>query len=382
MRGAAVWMGMLAKRQLKRPVFVAILILIPLLCGILFRANRQEEQGVPVALACENPDDLTRAAMEQLCAQTGVFRFYTCGEEQLARDVAARRAECGYVFPEQLEERMREGTAADSIAAYSSPSSVAAQLSYEVVYAALFSQYAEGIFVDYIAENPLFAGKEPEALAREAREAYRTNRENGKIFSFVFERLTGDGGSQEVEGSSQSMSLTSSVRGMLTVFVLLGGLMGALDSLRDERRRAYLAAPPGLRRWIPLLAVAVPAALTALSAEAALLAGGLTRGLLQEWGLMAAYWLLVTGFCTLLADLLRREVLLCAAIPVLVMGCLLFSPVFLRLGSILPVFRMLEKLFVPTYYLNGVSGAWGGLLLAAGILLAASLLVRGLRKEC
>ena len=64
------------------------------------------------------------------------------------------------------------------------------------------------------------------------------------------------------------------------------------------------------------------------------------------------------------------------------MGCLLFSPVFLRLGSLLPVFRILEKLFLPTYYLNGASGAWGSLLLAAGILLAASLLVRGLRKEC
>ena len=379
MKEIGTWLLLLGKRQLKRPAFLAVLVLIPLLCGLLFRAGGSDSQGVPVALACENPDALTQEAMDSLCAQTGVFRFYVCGEGQAARDVEARRAECGYVFPENLEQLLWEGQAEGSVQVYVSPSSVAAQLSYEVVYAALFSGYAEEVFVDYMENNPLFAQEDPRSLEQEARDSYRENRDNGRTFSFVFERLSGGGESQEVEGGSFSASLAVSIRGMLAVFVFLGGLMGALDSLRDERRQAYLAAPAGLRRWVPLLAVSVPAALTALSAGAALLAAGLIHGLLREWGLLLAYWLLVTGFCALLADLLRREVLLCAAIPVLVMGSLVFSPVFLRLGSLLPVFRILEKLFVPTYYLNGVSGAWLPLMAAAGIALAASALARSRR---
>ena len=380
MREWCVWLLLLGKRQLRRPVFLAVLALVPLACGWLLQADRQEDAGVPVALVCRQPDAMTRRAMEELCERDGEYGFYLCEEEQAARDVKARRAECAFLFPDDLERRMRDGEAEGSVTVLSSPSSVAATLAYEVVYAALFSQYAEDVFVDYMTENPLFAQEDPEQTAREARETYRSRRADGSTFAFVFEQLDADG-SWPVSAAGETSWLAGPVRGLLAVYVFLGGLMGALDSLRDRRRRADLAAAPGRRRWLPLLETAVPAALTALSAGAALWAAGLGGGFLREGGLLAAYWVLVTGFCTLLADLLRRETLFCAAIPVLMLGSLLFAPVFLRLGAVAPVFRVLEKLFAPSYYLNGAAGAEGLLLAGAAVCLAAGLLSRRLDRQ-
>lgn len=375
MREFGTWLWLLGKRQLKRSVFLAVLLLVPLACGLLLRTADQEDAGVRVALVCEDPDAMTQAAVEELCRQTGVYRFYQCSREQAVRDVEAREAECAFVFPDELAQRMRKGEAENSIRTFSSPSSVAAQLSYEVVYAALFSHYAEEVFVDYVKGNPLFAEENPDILDQEARDAYRNNRENGRTFAFAFEQLEGNGTAAAVETNSSS-GVAVSVRGLLAVFVFLGGLMGALDSLRDQQHRAYLAASPGLRHFVPVAAVAVPASLTALSAGAAILVAGLSVGGVREWLLLGLYWILVTGFGSLLPALLRRQTLLCAVIPILIMGSLLFSPVFLRLGSLSPVFRVLEKLFLPSYYLNSISDGTGQLVLAAVLVMGASLLLQ------
>lgn len=353
MRQWLTWLFFLGKRQWKRPVFVLLLVALPLASGLLFTAQRSEENTLPVALFCEKPDSMTERALQAMCEDGGIFQFYRCeSENQVLRDVASRKAECGYVFPNDLEAKMEKGKASRSVGAFSSPSSVAAYLAHEVVYSKLFAEYAEDAFVKYVSDSSLFAEMNPAELYEEAEEAYRDSRESGRAFSFVFERLT-EGTHQE---SKVENTVIAPVRGFLAVFVLLGGLMGAVDSRKDERRQVYLAASPSLRTWIPMMAVAIPVALMAVSAGISLVAAGLSTGVLRETALLLAYVGMVTAFGSLLADLLRLETLLYACIPVLVMGSFLFSPVFLRLGSFLPIFRVLEKVFLPTYYLNAAGG--------------------------
>ena len=111
-----------------------LLLALPAACGLLFAAQRSEENTLAVALYCEAPDSMTGAALDSLCEEGGIFRFYRCeSEEQVLREVASRKAECGYVFPEGLESKMKKGKATRSIASYSSPSSVASYLAHEVV---------------------------------------------------------------------------------------------------------------------------------------------------------------------------------------------------------------------------------------------------------
>ncbi|WP_434310852.1 hypothetical protein [Hominifimenecus sp. rT4P-3] len=379
MRQWLTWLFFLGKRQGKRPVFVLLLVALPLASGLLFTAQRSQREALPVALFCERPDSMTERALQSMCEDGGIFRFYRCeSEAQVLRDVASRKAECGYVFPDDLEAKMERGKASRSVGAFSSPSSVAAYLAHEVVYSKLFAEYAEDAFVKYVSDRSLFAEINPAQLRGEAEEAYRESRESGRAFSFVFEHLD-EGNQQEADEKSP---VIAPVRGFLAVFVLLGGLMGAVDSRKDERRRVYLAASPSLRTWIPMLAVAVPVGLMAVSAGISLAAAGLSTGVLREIVLLLAYTGMVTAFGCLLSDILRLETLLYACIPVLVMGSFLFSPVFIRLGSFLPVFRVLEKLFLPTYYLNAAGGD-GVLVLAAGaiLLLIVSAGVRRWRQK-
>ena len=72
---------------------------------------------------------------------------------------------------------------------------------------------------------------------------------------------------------------------------------------------------------------------------------------LQQAARLLLYQCIATAYCVILRVLLRRQETIAAAIPVLTLGSLLCAPVFIRLGSYLPVFAVLEKLFPASYYL-------------------------------
>ena len=52
-----LWYGLLTKRLLKRPAYLAVLLLIPLFALAISLFSRQESGAVTVALCLEDPTD-------------------------------------------------------------------------------------------------------------------------------------------------------------------------------------------------------------------------------------------------------------------------------------------------------------------------------------
>ena len=61
-RRLLLWYGLLTKRQLKRPAYLALLLLVPLLALAVALSVRQDSGIVTVAVACEDPADPVSAA--------------------------------------------------------------------------------------------------------------------------------------------------------------------------------------------------------------------------------------------------------------------------------------------------------------------------------
>ena len=65
------------------------------------------------------------------------------------------------------------------------------------------------------------------------------------------------------------------------------------------------------------------------------------------------------------------------------MGSLIFAPVFFDFGSLFPIFKLLEHLFLPAYFLNSffVSGYYAlGMFLGGGIFLLLGIRLERLRQ--
>ena len=341
MKRVAMWFFLSCKRYMRKWSFLFILLLLPL--GVLAagQAQKKGSRDVNIAISVDESGEnaLGNALADSLVNRprgedAGMFRFYLCrGEEEVKAEVASRRAECGYVIYAGLEEKLDAKSYKRSIGVYSAPSTVAAALSTETVFAALMKIYNGELLADYVAENELF-----DPLGTAGGEAREKAAAQGR-----------DGEDRDVAGSQTDVF---PVRGLVAVYVFVTGLYGAVVMCGDEERGLFLPLSYGYRIPCRVASMAAPAVMAGVSGLLALWAGGVMTSLPGEAAVMAGYCCVVIGSAWILRLVCRRPQVLCCIIPFLVIGSLVFCPVFVDAGRLFPGLDQVGRLFPPWYYLQ------------------------------
>ncbi len=303
--------------------------------------RNETERGLGQSLA---------AVLTGRSSEDGLFQFYECEDEQQVREeVASRRAECGFVIGAGLKERLDGKDYKRAIRVYSAPSTIAAKLASETVFAAMIELYDRDLFVNYVeqAGERLKAG-DLEQLSKEAGQMYSQWLENGSTFHFTYE-IVGQKGRKD---SSEQKGTVFPVRGIVAVYVFVAGLYGAVISLKDEKKGLFLKVPYGSRTLCCLAAMAAPVFLAAVSGLTAVRAGDCSGFWGYELAVMAGYGVAVTLFSWGVRVICRREELVGSLIPFFLAGSLIFCPVFLDMGKYMPELRMWGRLFLPGYYMR------------------------------
>ena len=215
MKRVAMWFFLSCKRYMRKWSFLFILLLLPLGVAGSRPGPEKGEPGREHSHQCggERGERAGQCLADSLVNRprgedAGMFRFYLCrGEEEVKAEVASRRAECGYVIYAGLEEKLDAKSYKRSIGVYSAPSTVAAALSTETVFAALMKIYNGELLADYVAENELFdplgtaGGEAREKAAAQAKKLYAKWLESGSTFRFQYQFQGRDGEDRDVAGS-------------------------------------------------------------------------------------------------------------------------------------------------------------------------------------
>lgn len=392
MRRAGIWFWLSCKRYLCRLSFLLILFLLP--AGAFFVRGLEKEEGTQIRIAvcigeasepeeaaqgqpmqdalvseptsqelsASEPSSLEPSSLEQevlgdLTARgrsDGIFLFYPCdSEEELKEEVASRRAECGYVFSPGLREKLDEKSYKRCIRVYSAPSTVTAELSAEVVFAALIRRYDRELFLQYVDAGEAFSsiadGEQREALKEAAGALYDAWMEDGGTFRFVYEYGQKDA---KPGTGGQTDARLFPVRGIAAVYVFIIGLYGAAVSLTDEKKGLYHMLPASSRIPCQLASMMGPVALAAVSGGAALAVSGSLTGIGKEAAAMAVYAAAVTAFSWLVRQVCRRDAAVCCLIPFFLIGSLVFCPVIIDVGRYVPSLSFAGRWFLPWYYLR------------------------------
>lgn len=349
MRRVGIWFWLSIKRWLCRPGFAAIAVLMPVLLWGVHVLEPETPERILVGVAAEG-DGLGRQVAEDLTGYEGMFSFvWYDSPKQAAQAVAKKELECAYVFPADLENSLERGTYRRSITVYTAPSTVLADLTGEVVFAALAARYDPVILEEYVAQEDAFK-EDPEKARAEALELYGEYAGNGSTFQFEYGMLGDQSGLLEPEAPEAARVFP--VRGLLAVFLFLTAVFSAYHLGEDERRGLFLPLLPAERPLCKAAVLMAPAAVLGVSGLAALALTGEWKGKGLEVGAMVLYVLACSAWAGLARSAVRKHQILAALVPFLALALLVLCPIFVDASRYWPIAEALRKFFPAAWYLE------------------------------
>lgn len=342
MNKMGLWFYLSCKRQLKRPVFFLLLLCLPV--GMwLFHGTEEKSSGrIAIALFTED-DSWNEEVAGELTEKEGSFEFYRCTTEaELVRDVETGKAECGYIFPAGLKEKLSSGAYKKTIMQVSSPSTVAAKLAAESVFAGLFRVYAKTLLKDYASGGKAFENIDTDVWT-ELEPLYKKYLENGSTFAFTYTYA----GGKTMEKTS--VKAVFPVKGICAVFIFIMGLAAAVTTAEDEKRGLFVLMPKGKKHMAMAAELSAPVMLSCLSALFCLIAVGAVQNPEKEVLFLFVYGLLAAAFAYVLLAVIKNPSVLAGLIPFFIIASLAACPVFADLSAFVP-FLAKVRCFLPPYY--------------------------------
>lgn len=343
---ALVWLYLLTKRLLKKPIFLLTLALIPVLAFAVSIFAQEEASIIRVGLYSSDEDVMVEEIISSLMEEESIVQFRRYETENAAIG-AVKNGEVdsawGFcpAFSDKLLSYAHNIRIKEPLVRISEQEeSVTLRLARERIYSALIPTLSKEIYLSYLADE---LGYDVEAHREELEERYENAKPAEELIQFEF-----------VDQKTDLVSihyLSTPLRGIVTVVMVICGAAAAMVFLHEKERGIYSYLSG--RKQLPVLGASCLVALVICGIVAMVsigLSGNFTR-LANELMLMGLYIVMCTLFCTLLAQICRTSSALAIFLPVVVVLSLVFCPVFLNHKIGKPI-----QLLLPTYYyLNAVT---------------------------
>lgn len=350
-----LWLFLLIKRQLKSKAFTLFLIAIPLCIFIITHIPKALDTSVPrIGIVLLDTDEISVKAAETLIQNSSVLGFYLCNStEELYDNIKSGDTECGYVFPKDFTRKLDTRTYSETITVISNSSNFVSSISNEVVFSAIFREYGKNIAMNYVNTTSIFSSMKADALKMTA-EKYDKYIDGAATFHINYNTLSNDGETENLN-DIKSTNYVFPIRGILAILIFIAGLFGCVQWLKDSENGIFAPMSYSFQHISRLLYTMIPTCLFMISSLLTIYLARLQTSFFIELRSMLYYFFLIVVVNTLLTYIIKKSRILVSIIPVLIIGSLIFCPIFINLENYLPLTNIMNKLFLPYYYLMWVS---------------------------
>lgn len=321
---------LLIKRFIKKPYFTAILIILPLSCLFLKNIGFDKSLRIKAGILSLGELDINKLLVSDDSVE---FIFYP-DNESLKKAVSGKDIECGYIFDLPLEydnERLKK-----SVICLKSPSTVFDKIVNEVVFSQLFDKYALDILIN---EGSAY-GTDRDKLSA----AYYRYLENSKAVVLDYEYITAS------ENSAPSVNPLYYVKGILGIIILLCSFWGGTLRLSDKRALIERVFKLPMRLAAVYSYFFVPSVLCACSVYISLMITGIFSP--KEILPLILYAPSAAAYALIVSFIFKGEKVLSAAIAIIMTSCIVFCPIITDITAYIPAAAAMQKLLIPTYYIN------------------------------
>lgn len=335
MKRLLIWLRLLTKRLYKKPLFLAILVLIPLLTFSYRQVAKQDSGMVTVALAGN------RAILEDLVDDSQVIAYRLCETAEEAEAlVKAGKVDAAWIFPEDMAAHMERfiQDREPFIRVVQREENVTHRLVRERLSGQVYHDLSRIFYRQFVRENfPELADK----MDYELMPYYDSYQMDGQLFTY--ETITG-------AQAPDTHYLLSPIRGILAVLAMVAGMAAAMYHQKDRKTGTFGWLPLRRRPLAELGGQALAIGNVLLVSLLTLAVTGLCGNIGLELATLVLYTLCCAVFCMLLGSVCGSVKLLGAVLPILSVGMLLVCPVFLDLARL----RLVQLLLPPTYYIIAI----------------------------
>lgn len=368
------------KRLIKNPAFIFILIIMPLLVTMFNNVNSREEKSILVGMYYEK-DELSKSVCENLKAKEGYIKFLVYdNKEEMTNEVQAKKLECAYIFPSDFKDRLDNYKIKKIITCIEAPSTILSSLSDEIVFSEIIREYGKNIAVNFAKEKNIFIG-DGENNIKNISENYERFNTPESTFSIVYKYIN----ENEINSiKTTDKTMTYVIHGIASVLILISSLLGAVKWFGDEKRGLYSSFNSKAKIIVGFISILAPTILIALSGIITIYLSNTYSDMFREVISMILYVLLVVGFSYLLKLLVKSGTDICAMLPVIIIGTLIFCPVFIDASIFIPFVSWVNKLFPTFYYLEGISKGIDGFLvmtIISVVLIFSDIIISSIRYK-
>lgn len=340
MKKALLWFYLMNKRLYRKVIFVGLLLMIPVLVLGFYSAARETGGIVTVALAQEDPADLTaETIINRLMEDSRVISFLKTTPDNAVELVKTGKAEGAWIFPKDTALCIAQYSRGDStgfIRVIEREQNVALRLAREKLSGAIYIPAVQNVYLQYLRQY----APETQTVSDEELLSYlEQTHVSGDLFAFY----DANGNLREETGNF----LQTPLRGLLAVVAVICAAVTAMYYQKDRDAGRFALLPERYSILTEFAYQTVSAVNMMLVIFISLLCTGLHHGIWQEVLLSLLYGI----GCCLFGMLLRRifRNILSAILPGLLVVLLVGSPVFLDLAAL----RTVSFCLPATYFIQG-----------------------------
>ena len=353
-----VWYVLLTKRLFKRISFWLILLAAPLLVLGMRGISGQEAAVLRMAVYVEpSSDPLGETLAGELQSLNGIIRYERCdSEEELRARVRYGKADGGYIIPADLGEMILayvEGRDKELpynrhlIRFVAGEEQSWLKLAREQFFGTLYPYISRALIGSFTIDEAGNDAKASEAVEQELLALYEEMQVEASIFEFSL------GDSENIVHLDSVDYLTTPLRGLLSLFVFMGGMAMALYLIRDRGKGLFKQLSLGSRLAIYWLYIFSGTLICGVAAFVGLYISGNFTALWKELLLMLLLVLAVTGFSWILGTVFNRLSVAGSLVPLLILLSAVVCPVFASFHGMKP----LKYCLPPYFYLSGLHSA-------------------------
>lgn len=341
------WLLMLNKRLYKKTAFVVILALIPIfVLAFSFVAERDSGFLNIILVRTDSSDAVSSQVVNELLSEDSIINFTESSSTDEALDaVKTGRADEVWIFPADTQEKINQfaQTNSDSvITIVAREQTVFLRLSHEKLTAALYKYCAKAYYVDFARTNvPKLDSLTDEELIQYFDETSISE----ELFVFGSPNI-----SASTENAPKTNYLTSPIRGLLSILVVLCGMAAVLYYMQDENLGTFSRVSLTGRNFVAFGCVIIAVFNVAAVVLVSLFAAGLASSIFKELLNLVLYSVCCTVFCMVLKQFFKNIRLYGSVIPLFTVVMIAVCPVFFDFRGLLCI----QLLFPPTYYVNAV----------------------------